>query len=774
MTDTSTKSPLIPSLAGEAQQLPTDSISTNSPAITTAPPITPPQYSTPAVASINATAVLQQPVATEQATPQPTPASIPPDTPISTSSVTPVVATQQSVPPTSSLATNPLIRQNQIPLKVATPVTPTLEATESVQTETSSSVSSNENQPPQAGVQVLQNPTIATENIPPELPPMSLAKGGSPTLSTAPLETLAPPLPTPTPTQAPTSTLSSSASLGELEPIITRSTEPIPFQQNRYKGPKPCVLLILDGWGIGPNNAGNAIARAHTPNLSKYWMSYPHTQLEASGTAVGLPQGEDGNTETGHLNIGAGHIVYQDLPRINMSIADGGFFHNSAFLKAINHAKSNDSTLHLMGLIGAGGVHSNIEHLFALLNLCAQQQLTKVLIHGFTDGRDSPPTSGINYVQEIMNLCEKLGVGELASLMGRYFAMDRDRRWERIEKAYNALTIGEGNSCIINPIDALKQQYDQGVTDEFIEPITICNRDGSHRVISDNDAVIFFNYRIDRPRELTRAFVLPNFENGMASVAFDPYAEKYEKTNIQRNSVIATFQRRKVVSNLCFVTMTMYEDNMPVEVAFPPQHIKEPLGKVFADNGLRQLRTTETEKERFVTYYMNGQVETLYPGEERVILPSKGVKSYDEAPEMSAREIATELVKYLETNLYDVVIANICNGDMVGHTGNIEAAVKACSIVDEVVGKIVEKVLLLNGMVFITADHGNVEEMINNSTGEVDTEHSIYPVPFYIIGKQFAGKSTMLPTGILADVAPTILHCMGLAKPAAMTGRALI
>ena len=587
-----------------------------------------------------------------------------------------------------------------------------------------------------------------------------------------------PPAPVATPVDSQTmasdsQSMTSDAPTTDLRPIITKSDVPITAQRS-YNGPKPVVLLILDGWGIGPNNAGNAINAAKTPNLDRYWMSYPHTQLEASGQAVGLPQGEDGNTETGHLNIGAGHIVYQDLPRINMAIADGGFANNEAFLAAIQHAQDHNSTLHLMGLIGAGGVHSNIEHLYALLNLCAQHQVGRVLIHGFTDGRDSPPTSGINYVQELINRCQQLGVGELASLQGRYFAMDRDRRWERIEKAYDALTIGEGKNCILDPIAALKEQYDQGITDEFIEPITICNQDGSHRVINDNDAVIFFNYRIDRPRELTRAFVLPDFEQGMTNVAFDPYSERYEKTNIQKQGTVRTFQRKKILTNLYFVTMTMYEDNIPAHAAFPPQRIQEPLGKVFADNGLRQLRMTETEKERFVTYYMNGQKEDIFPGEERVIIPSKGVKSYDQSPEMSAREIADEMVRRIESKLYDVCIANICNGDMVGHTGNFDAAVRACEIVDEVVGKIVETVLLQGGLVFITADHGNVEEMMNNSTGEIDTEHSTYPVPFYIIGKQFAGHNTMLPSGILADIAPTILTLMGVPKPQQMTGRALI
>ena len=542
---------------------------------------------------------------------------------------------------------------------------------------------------------------------------------------------------------------------------------------NRYKGPRPVVLLVLDGWGIGPENPGNAIKLAKTPNLDRYWLSYPHTQLEAAGQAVGLPQGEDGNTETGHLNIGAGHIVYQDLPRINMAIADGSFFTTPAFSNAIAHAKQQNSALHIMGLVGSGGVHSNIEHLFALLNLCQQQQFSNVFIHAFTDGRDSPPTSGITYITQLMDHCKKTGVGKIATIMGRYFAMDRDHRWERIEKAYNAMTLGTGNQGVVDPIASIQAQYDQGTTDEFIEPIYIRNEDGSNRVIQDNDAAIFFNYRIDRPRELTRAFVMTNFEGGVTHQAFDPYTEKYEKTNIQKKASATTFTRQKVVNNLYFVTMTNYEDGLPVDMAFPPQNIKFPLGRVFAEYGLRQLRITETEKERFVTYYMNGQKEDIFPGEQRVIIPSKGVKSYDQAPEMSAFEIADEMIARLKTGGIDVVIANICNGDMVGHTGNLEASIKACEIVDTVVGRIVETVLLLNGVVAITADHGNVEELLNNQTGAKDTEHSKYPVPLFLISKQFT-KSTMLPTGILADVAPTILKIMGIEKPASMTGRALL
>ncbi len=558
-----------------------------------------------------------------------------------------------------------------------------------------------------------------------------------------------------------------------IQPIITSLPFDATHQQQPYRGPRPAVLLVLDGWGIGPNNAGNAIAQAKTPNMTKYWLSFPHTQLAASGEAVGLPRGEDGNTETGHLNIGAGSIVYQDLPRINMAIADGSFNTNPAFMNTFNHVKQNNSTLHLMGLIGSGGVHSNIEHLYALLNLCKQEGVSNVYIHGFTDGRDSPPTSGINYIQQIEAHCKKLGVGQFASLMGRYYAMDRDKRWERVQKAYDALTDGVG-VCTQNASEAMQQQYNQGITDEFIEPIKICDPNGQPRIIQDNDAVIFFNYRIDRPRELTKAFVLPDFEQGIKQEGFDPYSIKYEKSHLKQSVGGSTFTRRKVLSNLYFTTMTRYEEGLAVDVAFPPQFVKNPICKVMAEHGLRQLRMAETEKERFVTYYMNGQQELMFPGEDRVIVPSKGAKSYDQIPEMSAREIGAEMIKRIQEETYDVIICNFANADMVGHTGNLEAGIKACEILDEVVGSIVKEVFHRGGVVLITADHGNAEEMISNTTGEVDTEHSTYPVPFIIIGKQFMNKPVMLPTGILADVAPTMLHIMGINKPESMTGRALI
>jgi len=560
----------------------------------------------------------------------------------------------------------------------------------------------------------------------------------------------------------------------DLKPTSSVSPFTFEFPKKKYGGPRPIVLLILDGWGMGPNNAGNAIARAKTPNMNRFWLSYPHTQLLASGEAVGLPHGEDGNTETGHLNIGAGRIIYQDLPRINMSIADGSFDHTPAFQDAIEHVRENNSTLHLMGLIGSGGVHSNIEHLFALLSLCQKEHITKVYIHGFTDGRDSPPTSGITYIQQVMDLCQRLGVGRFASVMGRYFAMDRDKRWERVEKAYNALTQGTMN-CVKDVLAAIQEQYDKGITDEFMEPINVCEDDGKPLVIQDNDAVIFFNFRIDRPRELTRAFVLQDFENMTHEEGYDPYAIQYEGSHVKKTLPNGqVFTRQRILQNLYFVTMTEYEANLPVAVAFPPQFVKEPLGLVVAQNGLQQLRIAESEKEKFVTFYMNGQRDTIFPGEDRIILPSKGVKSYDEVPEMSAREITYTMIQQLRRNVYDVVICNFANADMVAHTGNLEATSKACEVLDEMIGEIVKEVDSHSGVVFITADHGNAEELINTETGAVDTEHSTFPVPFIIIGKQFANRNMMLPSGILADVAQTLLSIMGIRKPESMTGRALI
>jgi len=561
--------------------------------------------------------------------------------------------------------------------------------------------------------------------------------------------------------------------INNITPKIIKTPFNGEFPQKQYRGPRPIILLIIDGCGIGPKNKGNAKARANTPNMDNFCENFPHTQLEASGEAVGLPHGVDGSSETGHLNIGAGYIVYQELARINTAIADGSFFENPSFHKAFKHVKEHNSTLHLIGLVGSGSVHSNVEHLYALLNLCKRENIQDVYIHAFTDGRDSPPTSALNYIKQIQEKCNDLGFGKIATIMGRYYAMDRDKRWERIEKAYNTLTLGTG-ACTKDPFAVIQEAYKRGVTDEFIEPINVCEGDGSTRLVEDNDAVIFFNYRVDRPRELSRAFVMEDFEKGIIKEDYDPYHEKYYKTSIQETKTVPTFQRKKVIRNLHFSSMTTYEDLLPVDVAFPRKKIENSLGEILARNGVKQLRITETEKEKFVTYYLNGQREEPFPGEDRIIFPSKGVKSYDGVPEMRAREIADKIVKVLDEDSYDIIIANISNPDMIGHTGNLEAGIKAMEITDEVMKKIVQKILEKNGLVILTSDHGNIEEMINNDTGEVDTEHSSYPVPICFLSNENCNKPVFLATGILADIAPTILKIMGLEKPQSMTGRELV
>lgn len=533
---------------------------------------------------------------------------------------------------------------------------------------------------------------------------------------------------------------------------------------------KPVVLIILDGWGLAPPGPGNAVSLAKVPNFTSFWTSFPHTKLQASGEAVGLPHSEKGNSETGHLNLGAGRIVYQDLPRINMAIADGAFFKIPSFLEAAEHVKKNNSNLHLMGLIGQGGVHSNMEHLFALLRFAKEQNLRSVFLHLFTDGRDSPPTSAINYLDQIEAKIKEIGVGRIATIMGRFYAMDRDNHWERTEIAYRALT--EGNRKITqDPKKAIAESYNQDETDEFIKPIIIS---GTPR-INRNDAVIFFNFRIDRPRQLTKAFVIDDFEKLVGQkIAFDPYTEKYYKKTYVEERVASIFKRSPKLKNLFFVTMTEYEEGLPVKIAFPPTIVSLPLGRILAEKGVRQLKVTETEKERFVTYYFNGQQEQPFPEEERIIIPSPNVSTYDLKPEMSAPEITRVLIKKLLVNSYDFILVNFANPDMVGHTGSLKSGIKACETVDTCLGKIVSTVKNLGGVVIICADHGNVEEMINLETGQVDTEHSKNPVPFIVVGKEFLGKAMILPSGILADVAPTILSLFGFPIPSQMSGRRLL
>lgn len=530
------------------------------------------------------------------------------------------------------------------------------------------------------------------------------------------------------------------------------------------------VLVILDGWGIGPDYEGNAIKKARVPTMETLWHSFPHTELQAAGEAVGLPKGEDGNTETGHLNIGAGKIVYQDLPRINMAIANGSFFSNKAFIKAIEHAQKNNSNLHLIGLIGQGGVHSSNDHLYALLRVCQEQKLDRVYLHLITDGRDSPPTSSINYLSQVETEIANIHIGHIATVMGRYYAMDRDHRWERIQVAYDALVNGQGQESSDLKADIAKKHSLQE-TDEFIKPLIA---KGMPRIKS-NDACIFFNYRIDRPRELTKALVLDDATFKAHTDSFDPYAIKYSKSHLTEKAVGKIFPRTNRPENFLFVTMTEYEKKLPVEIAFPPEFVEMPLSRVIALSGRRQLKLAESEKERFVTYYFNGQRELHFPGEDIDITPSPKVATYDLKPEMSGEKQTDKLIKAINSNLYDFILINYANPDMVAHTGNLQAAIQACQHVDGWIKKVYESVIKYDNVsLLITADHGNAEELINLETGGVDTEHSAFPVPLYIIGRQFRNNHTKLPNGILGDIAPTILKIMDIQQPSSMSGRSLL
>lgn len=531
---------------------------------------------------------------------------------------------------------------------------------------------------------------------------------------------------------------------------------------------RPVVLIILDGWGIAAPGPGNAVALAKKPNFDRIWSSFPHALLGASGEEVGLPRGENGNSETGHLNLGAGNIVFQDLPRIDLSIANGSFFQIPAFIQVINHVKKHNSSLHLLGLVGAAGVHSSIEHLFALIQLAKNNAISKLWLHLFTDGRDSPPTSADIYIRQIEEQLKVAGVGKIATLCGRYFAMDRDLRWERTKKAYELIVMGKGWSQP-NPHQAIKDSYLRGKTDEFIEPVII-DKNG---IINDHDGVIFFNFRIDRPRQLTKALILSDFERLAPKKVFDPYGEKYGVHQYETFSYSSTFKRERVVEDLFLVTMTEYEKNLPVKVAFPPTVVKLPLARVLAERGFRQFHISETEKERFVTYYFDGGRETLFPGEEWKEIPSPKVATYDLAPQMSAYEITKELITRIKVNLYDFIVVNYANPDMVGHTGVLGAGIKACEVVDECLGKVISLIRVVGGAAVITADHGNVEEMINLQTGEVDTEHSANPVPLIMVAEHLPFRGCQ-SKGILADVAPTILDIMGIKKPSLMTGRSLL
>lgn len=537
------------------------------------------------------------------------------------------------------------------------------------------------------------------------------------------------------------------------------------------------VLVILDGWGIDVPGPGNAISQAKLPNYTRFWFSFPHTTLVASGEAVGLPRGECGNTETGHLNLGAGRIVYQDLPRINMAIADGSFFDNTAFLMAIRHAKKTGGKVHLAGLVGSGGVHSNIEHLFALIHLSQEQQFTDLIIHIFTDGRDSPPTSTLLYIEKLQQELAEMKIGRIATVMGRYFAMDRDNRWDRTEKAYKALVLGEGQKAD-SIEEAVQRSYGANITDEFIEPTVIVDSQNKKPLatVEEGDAIIFYNFRVDRLRQLTKAFVLENFEDEVLGArGFDPYTIKYfKKHQVEELAVRKPFHRGPKIPNIFVVTMTEYEKGLAVDaIAFPTQVQTRTVGEIVALHSLSQLRVSESEKERFVTYYFSGQREEKFRREDWLIVPSPKVATYDLKPAMAANELTEALIARISTQKYQFVVVNFANPDMVGHTGMIAPAVKACEAVDNCLGKLVTAVFRQNGYCIITADHGNVETMLNRG-GTVDTEHSRNPVPFIALAKEWEGQGVELSTGILADVGPTILKLLGLAKPKEMTGRYLL
>jgi 2,3-bisphosphoglycerate-independent phosphoglycerate mutase len=527
--------------------------------------------------------------------------------------------------------------------------------------------------------------------------------------------------------------------------------------ETKIMRPKPVTLIILDGWGVGPSNNGNALAVAKTPNFDNYFAYFPSVSLQASGIAVGLPWGEVGNSEVGHSTIGTGTVLYQNLPRISIAIQNETFFENREFLKAAEHVKKNNSRLHIMGLASPGNVHASFDHLVALLDFADRQKIKEVFVHAFMDGRDTEPAGGIKYITALQKEMDSRGVGKIATLSGRFYAMDRNNNWDRTALAYEAIVNGTGERAT-HALSAIQDNYSKNVFDEQFPPTVITDSAGKPvATVNDNDAVIFFNFRADRARQLTKAFVLPGFEK---------------------------FQRSKYLRNLLFVTMTDYEEALPVSVAFPAQTAKEPLAKVLSDRGFRQLHVAETEKYAHVTYFFNGGAEQPFLNEDRLLVPSKPVKDYDTIPAMSAYEITDKAFEAIKRGYYDFVVMNYANPDMIGHTGNFPATVSALEILDGQVGKIVDLVSSLGGVVFITGDHGNCEQMIDPKTGDKDKEHTANPVPLLMISGfngftepqnlSSVAQNLTNPAGILADVAPTILDTLGIPKPIDMTGESLL
>jgi 2,3-bisphosphoglycerate-independent phosphoglycerate mutase len=514
---------------------------------------------------------------------------------------------------------------------------------------------------------------------------------------------------------------------------------------------RPVVVTILDGWGIAECSRGNPLSLAKLPTIQKLDKYYPHIAVQASGISVGLPWGEPGNSEVGHMSLGTGKVIYQNMPRITMSIQSGEFFKNPALLKAVEHARTNNSSLHLMGLVGKGSIHSYVDHLYALLELARDQKLENVFIHVFTDGRDSSPTSGLESIRELKKKIETYGVGQIATIGGRYYGMDRNNNWDRIQKSYDTMVRGIG-ATTPDPEQYLQESYAKEVYDEYIDPALVVDANGQPLTkIKDNDSVIFFNFREDRARQISQAFTVPSFS----------------KFSIEK------------INNLMYVGMVMYEEDLPMEVAFGPIEIKNSLGEVLSRNKLTQLRISETEKFAHVTYFFNGGNEEPFIGEDRVIIPSKNVASFDLAPEMSAQEITDKVVDAVEKEKYDFILINYPNPDIVGHTGVEPACIKAVETVDNMLSQIVPKVLSKGGCMLISADHGNVEEIINSRTGEIDTEHSVNPVPLWYVTPdnhydQPQESYVLKVGGLLSDIAPTVLDILGLPKPPEMSGESLL
>ncbi|HLB41438.1 MAG TPA: 2,3-bisphosphoglycerate-independent phosphoglycerate mutase [Gammaproteobacteria bacterium] len=508
--------------------------------------------------------------------------------------------------------------------------------------------------------------------------------------------------------------------------------------------PRPLVLIILDGWGYREDPTFNAIANAHKPNWDDLWQHYPHTLLAGSGCSVGLPEGQMGNSEVGHLTMGSGRIIYQELTRINQSIENGEFFTNSVLVAALTQAKNTDKAVHIMGLLSPGGVHSHEKHILAIIQLAAELHLPNVYLHAFLDGRDTPPRSAMKSLEYLNNYCHELACGQIVSIIGRYYAMDRDKRWERIQQAYDLLVLGKADYYASSAMEALALAYARCESDEFVKASSIHSQDTLPITVNDGDIVIFANFRSDRAREITQAFTDAKFDR---------------------------FKREKWPQLNQFICLSEYDKRFHLLVVFPPLLLQHILAECVSRAGLKQLRIAETEKYAHVTFFFNGGIERPYPGENRILIPSLNIPTYDLQPEMSARDITERLIQEIRTNQYDLIICNFANPDMVGHTGDFKAAIKAIEIIDDCLGKLIKAVQQVGGEILVTADHGNAEQLFDFTTNQPHTAHTNEPVPFLYCGRK---ANILKKNGNLTDIAPTILYLMGLPQPKEMTGQRLI